>query len=181
MVYLGVQGPRWGEIAGLRVRHVHFGADAHVVIEWQRTRGKKGRMIEGETKSRNSERPLAIPVWLGDMLFDHLSARGGVGDDDYVFVAPEGGALHYGNWRKRFWLPARNRADLPKLRFHDLRRVAATALDEAGVSRAVKQHRIGATEAVVEGIYTGVTDPSDRAAADRVGEMFRPSWAPPAP
>jgi hypothetical protein len=48
-------------------------------------------------------------------------------------------------------------------------------LDEAGVSDQVKEHRLGATTAVVEAVYTQATDPADRAAADLMAEVFRPS------
>jgi integrase len=182
MVYLAVMGPRWGEIAGLKVGQVQFGDDPRITIAEQRTRGAKGRMVTAATKTRNSERkgrPLALPVWLGAMLFDHLSVRGGVDDDDYVFVSPDGQPLHYSNWRRRVWLPAVKAAELDGLHFHDLRHVAATRLDEAGVSDKVKEHRMGATKAVVEAVYTQATDPADRAAADLIGEVFRPSFVPP--
>ena len=89
MVYLAVMGPRWGEIAGLQVGHVRFSDDdPSISIETQRSRGKNGQMVTTTTKSRNSKRPLTIPAWLGDMLFTHLSDRGGVSDEDYVFVCP---------------------------------------------------------------------------------------------
>ena len=71
-------------------------------------------MVTTTTKSRNSKRPLAIPAWLGDILFQHLSYRGGVSDEDYVFVSPSGVPLHYSNWRKRFWLPAVKKAGLER-------------------------------------------------------------------
>jgi integrase len=77
------------------------------------------------------------------------------------------------------WLPALQAACLDGLHFHDLRHVAATRLDEAGVSDKVKEHRLGATKAVVEAVYTQATDPADRAAADLMGEVFRPSFMPP--
>jgi integrase len=183
MAYLAVMGPRWGEIAGLRVGRVHFSdEDPRIIIEEQRTRGTKGRMVTSATKTRNSERkgrPLALPVWLGSMLYNHLSARGGVNDEDYVFVSSEGRPLHYSNWRRRVWLPAVEAAGLDGLHFHDLRHVAATRLDEAGVSDKVKEHRLGATKAVVETVYTQATDPADRAAANLMGEVFRPSYMPP--
>ena len=115
MFYLAVMGPRWGEIAGLRVGQIRFSDDdPSISIETQRTPGKNGAMVTTTTKSRNSKRPLAIPAWLGDMLFQHLSDRGGVSDEDYVFVSPSGTPLHYSSWRKRFWLPAVKKAGLER-------------------------------------------------------------------
>jgi integrase len=177
MVYIAANGPRWGEIAGLRVGAICFGDEPSINIADQLTRGKGGRMVTTTTKHRNSERTLSIPDWLGDMLFTHLSERGGVGDGDYVFVTANGAPLHYSNWRRRHWLPAVAKAGLEDFHFHDLRHIAGTCLDEAGVSDKVKEHRTGATKMVVERVYAQATDPADRAAADLVGEMFKPSWA----
>ena len=44
--------------------------------------------------------------------------------DALVFSAPRGGRLHAANWHKRAWVPARQAAGLPTLRFHDLRHSA---------------------------------------------------------
>ncbi|HLH75034.1 MAG TPA: site-specific integrase [Chloroflexota bacterium] len=180
MVYLALMGPRWGEIAGLLIGHLRLsGADPAITIRLQRTRGEKGRMISSTPKSRNSERPLAIPDWLGSMLADHLSTRRDVSEDDYVFVSPDGAPLHYSNWRRRVWVPAVEKIGFPDLHFHDLRHVAATRLDEAGVGDKIKERRMGATKAVVDRVYTQGTDPADRAAADLVGEILRPRSKPP--
>jgi hypothetical protein len=75
MVYLAVMGPRWGQIAGLRVRNVHFGDDAHVVIEAQRTRWQRGRMIEGTTKKPQLRTATGHTVWLcGDRPAGHRAS-----------------------------------------------------------------------------------------------------------
>jgi hypothetical protein len=72
MVYIAANGPRWGEIAGLRVGRIGFRDEPSICVEEQLTRGKGSQMVTTTTKHRSSERTLSIPDWLGDMLFIHL-------------------------------------------------------------------------------------------------------------
>src|SRR5581483_1189421 len=53
--------------------------------------------------------------------------------ESLLFVNREGGPLGYPNWRSRAWVPACEAANLPGLRFHDLRSTAVSALVAAGV------------------------------------------------
>ena len=93
--------------------HIPFSDDdPSISIETQRTRGQEGCDDDHDHKSRNPKRPLAIPAWFGDMLFENRSDLGGVSDGDYVFVSHKSTPLHCGNWRKRFWLPAVKKAGL---------------------------------------------------------------------
>jgi hypothetical protein len=75
-------------------------------------------MVECEPKTRAGHRPsFAVPDWLMAMLADQLAARWITGSepDARVFVSPEGAPLHYSNWRRRVWLPAREAAGFPRL------------------------------------------------------------------
>ncbi|MGH9124885.1 MAG: tyrosine-type recombinase/integrase [Acidimicrobiales bacterium] len=61
------------------------------------------------------------------------------------------------------------------LRFHDLRSLAATALVAAGVELKTAQTRLGhSSPHVTLALYARATAKADRAAADSVGEHFRP-------
>ncbi len=180
MVYVAIMGPRWGEIAGLRVGDIEFGSinfsDHYPSIAFDRqlTRGEKGRMVlKDTTKSHRAKRVLAIPQWLADMLFLHVSVRG-VDPAAFVFTSPRGEMLHYSNWRRRYWLPAREAIEMPELEFHDLKHAASTALDNVGVGDAVKEHRLGSSAQVIRSNYQQLVDPADRAAAEAIGEIFRP-------
>ena len=130
-------------------------------------------VLKDETKSHRARRTLAIPQWLADMLFLQVSGRG-VDPKAFVFTSPGGDMLHYSNWRRRIWLPARQSAGLTGLEFHDLKHIASTALDNAGTGKAVKEHRLGSSETVIDRVYLHVVDPADRAAAEAIGEIFRP-------
>ena len=51
--------------------------------------------------------------------------------DETVFSAPQGGVLRAASWRRRFWHPAVERADLAPLRPYDLRHTAIAFWIEA--------------------------------------------------
>lgn len=177
MAYLGAFGLRWGEIAGLRVARVDFLRQT-VIIDRQLTRGLKGRMIEGDPKTKAGRRAaLALPDWLMAMLAEVLAQRGITAStpEAFVFTSPDGSGLHYSNWRTRVWLPARAAAGLPDLNFHDLKHTAGTALLDEGVSIKTAQARLGhANPRTTLAVYAQATAEADREAAKRLGERFRP-------
>jgi integrase len=177
MPYLAVVlSLRWGEIAGLRIGALNL-SRCTISIAEQRTRGGKGRMIDAAPKTSAGVRTLAAPEWLMRMLSAHLANRGVTEADRnvYVFAAPRGGPLHYSNWRIRVWEPAVKLAGLHGLHFHDLRKTAATALVAAGVDLKTAQRRLGhANPQVTLRVYAQVTEESDRAAAEKIGSVFRP-------
>jgi integrase len=174
MVYLGaVLGLRWGEVAGLRQSRLDFRRST-VTVAGQLTRGEKGRMIEQAPKSGAGRRTMAAPTWLMDMLGAHLTSLGpSAAADRLVFVSPDGGQLHYSNWRRRVWLPAVTAAGLEGLHFHDLRHAAGTALVAEGVDVRTAQARLGhASPQVMLRVYAQGTERADRLAAEKVGNVF---------
>lgn len=177
MPYLAVVLPlRWGEIAGLRVGRIDF-LRKTITVSRQRTRGVKGRMVEEDPKSDAGRRTLATPDWLMALLADHLAARGvtGADPDELVFVSPEGAPLHYSNWRRRIWEPARDAVGFGDLHFHDLRKTAATALVTSGIDVKTAQVRLGhANPQITLRVYAQASNEADRAAAKTVGDLFRP-------
>jgi integrase len=182
MPYLGgVLGLRWAEVAALRVASFDF-LRSTILIDRQWTRGKGGAMVSQEPKSRAGRRTLAVPDWLMAMVTDHLAGRGltGADADEPVFVAPDGTQLHYSNWRQRVWLPATAQAGLNGLRFHDLRHTAGTALVSQGVDIKTAQVRLGhADPNITLRVYAQATQEADRAAAGRLGDLFRPGQSDP--
>lgn len=159
MAYLGtVDGLRWGEVAGLRVRQFDFTART-VQITQIVVRGKRGTVGFGQPKSAASRRTLAVPVALVEMVGKHMAARClTVEDGDaLLFTAPDGGMLRYSNWLRRVWYPATIAAGLGTLvtdeatghqryiglGFHDLRRANATGLVAEGVDIKTAQALLG--------------------------------------
>jgi len=178
MVWVGVvAGLRWGEVAGLRVRHVDV-LRRTVNVEEQVARGAGGTTIVAAPKSDAGSRTLTIPAQLADLLSAHMATRGltAADADAFLFPGPDGvGPLAYSNWRRRIWQPAIEAAGLDGLGFHDLRRANATAmvLDKVDVKTA--QTRLGHSDPrLTLAIYAQATDEGDQQAADKLGERFMP-------
>jgi integrase len=171
-----VLGLRFSEIAGLRVAEVDILRGTLNVVETV-TRDAHGRPVFGPPKSDASRRTLAIPAPLTALLAEHLARRGLSGADGraLVFASPDGGPIRYANWRNRVWVPACRAAGLDGLGFHDLRRANATALVRLGVDVKTAQQRLGHSDVrMTIGLYAQAESQADRAAADRLGEMFMP-------
>jgi integrase len=106
------------------------------------------------------------------MLTEVLAERGITATDPeaFVFVSPDGARLHYSNWRRGVWLPAREAAGLPDLNFHDLKHTAGTALLEEGVNIKTAQERLGhANPRTTLAVFAQATNEADREAATRLG------------
>lgn len=175
MPYVGaVLGPRWGECAGLKVGRLDF-LRCVMTIDWQRTRGPGGVMVEGPPKSEAGERTLAVSRLLMDMLAEHLARRGltAADADAYVFVGPDGGPLDYADWYHRDWKPACQAVGIPGLKFHNLRDANITGMVAEGVDVKTAQTRAGHADArVLLGIYAQATTEADRSAAERSADPF---------
>ena len=176
MAFLGaVLGLRWGECAGLKVGRIDFERQT-ISVAQQVTRGAGGRSVLGPPKSAASRRTLAAPAALMRLLKDRLEQRGRTVDvDAFVFTSSSGEHLDYSNWLHRIWYPAREQAGLEWLQFHDLRRANATGLVLEGVDIKTAQARLGHTDPrLTLAIYAQATTEADRAAADLLGERYRP-------
>lgn len=175
MAFLGaVVGLRWGESAGLKVGRLDFDRQT-ITVAQQVTRGAGGRSTLGPPKSAAGRRTLAIPAALVELLAEHLERRHlTVQDPDaFVFASRDSAHLDYSNWLHRIWYPARERAGLEWLQFHDLRRANATGLVHEGVDLKTAQTRLGHTDPrLTLAIYAQATTEADRAAADALGERF---------
>jgi integrase len=175
MAYLAaVLGLRWVEVAGLRVGRLDLD-DRMLVVAEQVTRGKGGQIFLGAPKSDAGRRALAMPQALADLLAAHLAEHGLVDEVAFVFAAPGGGPLHYGNWYHRTWEPAVQSAGLDGLTFHDLRRANATGLVAASIDIKTAQTRLGHSNSrlTIE-LYAQSVGRLDREAADALGEAFMP-------
>lgn len=172
MMWLGaVLGLRWAEVAGLTVDRVNFLA-GRVTVGRQLTRQR----VIAAPKSAAGKRSLAAPSWLMEDLAAVLARRDltAADGDTLVFVNRDEGPLDYSDWRRRVWGPACVQAQLPHLRFHNLRSTAATALVAAGVDIKTAQRRLGhSSPHVTLALYARATASADRQAAELVGDMLR--------
>ena len=92
---------------------------------------------------------------------------------DWIFCDTKGGALRKSNFRKNNFIPAVKRADLPPIRFHDLRHTAATILLSQGVHPKVVQERLGHAQiAMTLDIYSHVLPSMQHEAAQKLNASF---------
>jgi integrase len=103
LIYLlAYGGLRIGEAAALRVDNLDLLHGRAQVV--QSLSEVDRRIYLGPTKTR-SRRTVTLPDFLRSMLSQHIEAFRN--SEDFVFSAPDGGALRPRNFRARAWAPGR--------------------------------------------------------------------------
>lgn len=160
--FLAGTGARFGEAAGLLVRHVHLDADQpyldiRLVLKWARKRWKLGR-----PKTRSSVRRISLWSKLVEALRPLLSDKT---SHEHVFTMLEGAPLHHGNFTNRYFRPSVRAAGgkVPnRLRIHDLRHTHAAWLLSDGVPVFSVQRRLGhSSSTTTQDIYGHLTPEAD--------------------
>lgn len=137
----GYTGMRFGELAGLRIKHLRQ-LERTILVEEAMT-DVRGHQSFGPVKTRASRRSISIPQFLVELLAEHLAERSPVFPERLVFPGERGGPLRASNFRRRAWDPAVRDSVGPPCRFHDLRHSHAALLIKAGVHPKVIQKRLG--------------------------------------
>ena len=95
-------------------------------------------------------------------------------DTNMVFTTRIGTPLDARNML-RVYYRLRDRAQLPKIRFHDLRHSTATILKMAGIPDEAIQKLLGhASVRTTQEIYTHLTGGAEKRAADKMDQIFGP-------
>ena len=142
-------GLRKGELLGLRWQDVDLDASLlHVrqSAQWLPGQGWSFR----QPKTHRSRRPVALAPATVNLLRGHrrrqledrVALGEAYGDHDLVFATPLGTPIDTSNLR-RAWKSIAKAADVPHLRFHDLRHVHATLMLLGGVHPKVVAERLG--------------------------------------
>ena len=157
-------GMRQGELLGLRWRDVNFqGSCLTVVASLQRT--PEG-FVFVEPKSTRSRRRIALSGAATSALGRHQirqaqdRLRGGPAweDIDLVFANEIGRPVEAGNLIRRSFVPLLDRAELERIRFHDLRHTAATLMLGSNVHPKVVAEMLGHSQiSVTLDLYSHVT------------------------
>jgi integrase len=142
-------GMRLGELLGLRWQDVDLAA--HMLqVRHTLLRLRDGLQLT-EPKTARSRRRVALGASAVDSLRLHRSrqaaARLRLGqvweDNDLVFANEIGKPVEAGNLLRRSFWPLLAKAELPRIRFHDLRHTAATLLLQQGVHPKVVSELLG--------------------------------------
>jgi len=136
LVDLGMHvGFRPGELFGLKGQFVDM-------VTWQiHVHGVATRSgWRAYAKTRLSHRATPVPVHLREALAAHMM---GVGPDDLVFPAPEGGPWNDRNFAQRLFGPAIRAAGVRRGTPYDMRHTAASWLVQAGVPLTKVQALLG--------------------------------------
>lgn len=174
LIYVALAtGARVGELFGLRWQDIDLDRSTmHITRSARRFAGRG--VIFTETKTHRSRRPVALSAATVALLREHRRARAeqrlalglAYRDQGIVFASPTGGPLDGSNLRRAFVLMT-ERADVPRLRLHDLRHTAATLMLREGVHPKVVSERLGhATVGLTLDTYSHVLPDLQRDAAE---------------
>lgn len=130
-------GLRWGEAAGLRRRRVDILDRKIEVAESLHERG--GKMTFGTPKSRAARRTVGMAPYLVDLLLPLTIGE----EDEPIFVTKRGAYLRRAAFYRAVWEPALAKAELGKVRVHDLRHTHVSHLIAQGVPLPVISRRVG--------------------------------------
>ena len=142
-------GMRQGELLGLRWRDVDWAARRlsvhHTLVRMH------GRWWLGDPKTAKSERAVALTEPTIDLLRAHrahqaerlLAIGHRVTDDDFVFSDDGGEPLWGRHVTTREFQPLLRQAELPPIRFHDLRHTFATLQLAAGTNPKIVSEVLG--------------------------------------
>ena len=138
------------------------------------------QLTESRGKTANSRRSIDLDPATIDILtrwkaWTSVEHRVAGTDPDYVFTHPHGGPVHPHSISQAFERITRN-AQLPVIRFHDLRHTHATLLIKEGTPVKVVSERLGhATTAFTIETYQHVLPGMQTQAANLFAQLIEPS------
>ena len=137
---------------------------------------KKGIIIT-EPKTEKARRTIALPEKAVEALRKHKqeqAQRSHAGRAvDLVFTTSNGTPIGARNLIRDFQ-SALKKADLPRIRFHDLRHTSATLLLVAGVHPKVVQERLGHTRVdMTLDVYSHVIPDMQQEAAEKMNDLIK--------
>ena len=136
-------GMRMGELFALQWRNVDLKNARlqvrHTLMEL------KGKLTLTEPKTSKSRRRIDLPDSAVEALKAHRLQliAAGFGEHPWVFCNSTGGPLRRSHFHRQVFKPLLKKANLPDMRFHDLRHTSASLLLAAGIHPKVVQERLG--------------------------------------
>jgi integrase len=163
---------RFGELTELRRRDVVIDADAETgVIRVERGVVRTGDGFKVTTpKSDAGTRDVAIPPHLVPLVQQHLAIHVGPEPGALLFPAAHGGHLAPATLYRQFY-KARDAANRPDLRFHDLRHSGAVLAAATGATLAELMARLGHSTPAAAMRYQHAAQGRDQAIATALSKI----------
>ena len=147
VVVAAFTGLRWSELAALTRADYNPLRKTLSVTKGATGAGHRRRL--GDTKNRRSRTVPCTPRVTAAL--NQLTAD--LEPDQLIFTSPTGGPLSDTNFAARAWRPARTKAGLPHVRFHDLRHSCASWLLAAGATPAQVRDMLGHASITTTELY----------------------------
>lgn len=165
-------GLRQGELLGLQWADVDMKRKRLSVV--RTLLEHSGKHEVGEPKSEKGRRVVTLPEIAVKALKEHRKRMLTEGNSDqWVFCDTAGGPLRKSNLMRRSFKPILTKADLPMIRFHDLRHTAATLLLQQGVHAKIVQERLGHSQiSLTMDTYSHVLPSMQEEAARSLDRLF---------
>ena len=134
---LGLCGPRWSELVGLRVKDLNVVAGT---ITIRRGLVEVNGKLEVSTTKNHRQRIVELPEILKDVCHEWVFDKD---PDDPLFHTLEGKHIRNTNFTRRVFIPALAKAGIKKIRIHDLRHTAASIAISAGATPNMVKEMLG--------------------------------------
>ena len=172
-------GLRQGELLALKWKD--FNREAGTLQIQRQVQWVKGKAQFKEPKTAKSRRTVMLPQVAVKALQKHRVvqaeqrlANGNKWQDyDLIFTSEVGTAINQSNLLSKSFYPLREKAEVPKIRFHDLRHTAATLLLQQGVHPKIVQERLGHSQiSLTLDTYSHVLPTMQQEAADKMDAIL---------
>ena len=174
-------GLREGELFGLRWSDLDW-EKKHLRVQRQLQRIQGKGMVFTEPKTASGKRMIVLSTGMIAKLREHLnyqqmervSAGSRWQENDLLFPSTHGTPMDPSNMYKDFKGTLRL-ADLPDIRFHDLRHTAATLMLQQGTHPKIVQERLGHSDiSLTLNTYSHVLPSMQEEAAEKMDEILIP-------
>jgi len=181
-------GARRGELLGLKWNDINFTEGTMQIrrilnrVPTKMIKEVGQHYVESEPKTKKSRRSLFLTTLALDALKQHRSRqqdnkeKAGTAweDHDYVFCTPLGKHLHPGNDALVELKKLLVKADLPNIRFHDLRHSSASLLLSMGVHPKIVQEILGhSLISMTMDIYSHVLPTMQKEAMEKLNQALQ--------